>query len=217
MSICIYCESEEPTSSEHILQNALGADWERIGILCPTCNSLFGNTIDRILADDFVFFRNYLAIKGKKGEVPDLIGTLPDGTSFTRKGETADLLKKIPPDVQQIANEASHKIFSVHAQVLQTEGVRKGIEKGAVRDGFPNMFTEVRDYEATNPGIQSYTISINVATVVALCKSIINYTHICIGKKYNDIRYDCASRVHDFSYILKEFPNEAVKLQEVCL
>lgn len=174
MMICIYCGKIEANSSEHILQDHLGSDWEKEEILCDTCNTLFGSTIDNVLASEFNFFRNFLGIAGKKGKIPSWTGKNDKGASVTRDGKTGRIALDEKPNVQKITENGEIKSFHVHAQTDKSPNIIKQIEQYLEKQGLKGI-TQVKDYEATSPGTLEARLSYTTPTYIALRKSSINF------------------------------------------
>ena len=68
---CFVCETnltEENSSDEHILINALGGHIHSKKLLCKKCNSVFGTTSDEELAKEMRFFASYLDVPRQRGD-----------------------------------------------------------------------------------------------------------------------------------------------------
>ena len=75
MKQCYLCGktiTEENKSVEHIVLNSLGGRLKSAQLICRSCNSKFGNTIDANLSKQLNFFANFLDIKRENGTVPDV-------------------------------------------------------------------------------------------------------------------------------------------------
>ncbi len=71
MSKCYRCDVDitpENKTVEHIIINACGGRLKSKDLLCKNCNSIFGNTIDKALAEQTNVFSNLLAIERERGE-----------------------------------------------------------------------------------------------------------------------------------------------------
>lgn len=86
MTKCYLCDdnfTEENTSKEHILLNAIGGHLKPSDLLCKPCNSKFGETADAELAKQLTFLSSFLQIKRDKGiNQPIKGGTTKDGTKY---------------------------------------------------------------------------------------------------------------------------------------
>ena len=68
---CFICGadlSEENSSDEHILLNALGGHIHSNKLICKACNSAFGRTSDEELAKEMRFFASYLDVPRQRGK-----------------------------------------------------------------------------------------------------------------------------------------------------
>ncbi len=175
MEICIYCGKEEAASSEHILQDSLGADWERKNILCGTCNNLFGRTIDKALANEFVFFRNFLSIRGKRGDVPALHMENENGEKIKRDGTTGDITTLSKPQIAKHDTGDGTYTISVNTEVAKTDKIYEDILKGLKRKGLKIGTTSTNKYTAEPVGMMRAELVFTLPTYIALRKSLLNY------------------------------------------
>ncbi|MBB3185920.1 HNH endonuclease [Microbacter margulisiae] len=79
MAKCYKCEVEltsDNESEEHIILNACGGRLKPKNLLCKTCNSGFGDSCDKILADSTNDLSNLLLIKRHRGEPQSIKGKL---------------------------------------------------------------------------------------------------------------------------------------------
>lgn len=199
MSVCIYCGNAEATSSEHILQDSLGSDFQRKNILCPECNNLLGRTIDGNLAKEFLFFRNYLSISGKKGNVPTCQMEDVSGNKIARNGDTGAISTMEKPDVIIRKNSDGTQVISVTSQISNTEGIIKGLEKGFIKDGVEIKSISVNEYRAEPVGMLKAEISFSLPTYIALRKSLINFW--CLLRRVQDLSLIQAEakKIYDFA------------------
>lgn len=70
--ICIFCQKEKPSSTEHIVPESMGnTDYifaSEDGCVCPDCNNKFSKFEDKVLSQTFIGAeRTRLAAKTKKG------------------------------------------------------------------------------------------------------------------------------------------------------
>lgn len=199
MEICIYCGKEEATSSEHILQDALGADWERKNILCGTCNNLFGRTIDKVLANEFVFFRNFLSIRGKRGDVPALHMENENGEKIKRDGATGDIATLSKPQIAKHDTGDGTYTISVNSEVAKTEKIYEDILKGLERKGLKIVSTSINKYTAEPVGRIRAKLVFTLPTYIALRKSLLNYW-CCLRRDYEIAEIENeAKKVHAFA------------------
>ena len=104
---CYCCKielSNENSSEEHILLNAIGGKLKSKKLLCKTCNSEFGKNFDSTLSQQFLFLSSFLNIDRERGEHPILKG------ATTQNGEEIHLLSGgkpyySKPVVETITNE----------------------------------------------------------------------------------------------------------------
>ncbi len=79
MAKCYKCKAvltSANESDEHIIINACGGRLKSKELLCKTCNSSFGETCDKALADQTNDFSNLLMIKRHRGEPNSIVGKI---------------------------------------------------------------------------------------------------------------------------------------------
>ena len=214
MSVCIYCGIAEATSSEHILQDSLGANFEKKNILCQECNNLFGRTVDRVLADEFIFFKNYLSIKGKRGKIPKYEMKDVEGKIITRDGKTGAITTENPVKYNSmVTNSDGTQSITMTAEVSKTEGILKSIKKNLAKQGLSVASLTVNEYHAESSGELKAQIDISLLTYVALKKSLINFW--CFLRKDQDllqIRAE-AKKIYDFAKFCESNACSADRIQ----
>jgi hypothetical protein len=69
---CIFCNSPDPKSVEHVIPETLGNDdLVLVDKVCRACNSAFGKVENYVLSKTpIAFWRTFLGIKTKKGKLP---------------------------------------------------------------------------------------------------------------------------------------------------
>lgn len=86
MNTCYMCPvelTEENSSKEHIILNAMGGRLKPKDLLCKTCNSKIGHDADSELAKQFEFLSAYLQVKRDSGSIPIIRGgKTKDGTEI---------------------------------------------------------------------------------------------------------------------------------------
>lgn len=205
MATCIYCGVEESgISDEHILQESLGSNWKSKNILCQTCNNLFGRTIDDVLANEMIFFRNYLSIMGKDDVIPKVELKTASGEIFTRDGYTGDYVLKDRPDINRnIDDEGTLLSINAKTQVAKTDKIIKDIEKGLARKGYAAGSMSAHGYTAESIGNTPVEIRISLPSYVALRKSLINYWAMILGKNESSSLRSEANKVYKFAKFIE--------------
>lgn len=204
MGTCIYCGRVGDDSSEHVLQNSLGAHWETKSILCKECNELFGNTIDKSLAEEFAFFMNFLSIKGKRGGIPSVEMTTPEGDVVTRNGNTGSITTQGNVRVKKEKINDNSYCVSVRCDVANSGKIFDDIRKGAEKRGFKISEIITQDYDAEPMGMLHRGLSFSTSTYVALRKSVVNYW--CSQRRDQDIDNIQveAKKIYSFAKFCKE-------------
>ncbi len=195
MKKCIYCNENEANSSEHILQESLGSPWQEKGILCHTCNALFGRTIDKSVFDTFVFFINYLGICGKKKSVPPVEGITHDGKRFKRDGGNAEISFTADKTIELIENTNNYRKFSVTSSGSELKKLCETLAK--TNEGF-KVDTHFQGFVTHNIGAMHYKFSVTTATFFAMYKSCLNYAATCLPDSLS-LLYESAKFVYSFA------------------
>jgi hypothetical protein len=87
MQRCIYCpNSFDEAPKEHVIHAFLGARWKDGTLICPNCQSTFGDGIDVTLAERLQPYRLLLGIEGDHGGTGQPLKNLP-----VTSGETVDI------------------------------------------------------------------------------------------------------------------------------
>jgi hypothetical protein len=87
MQSCIYCLAEfENAPKEHVIHAFLGARWTDGKLICPACQTAFGDGIDVMLAERLQPYRLLLGVEGDRGGVGRPLKNLP-----VTGGETVDI------------------------------------------------------------------------------------------------------------------------------
>lgn len=76
---CIYCCRSEPDvapSKAHIFPDVVGGITSQRDKVCATCNHEINRQIEMPLLPSFTFFRSIWGIKGRKGDIPVVPGTV---------------------------------------------------------------------------------------------------------------------------------------------
>jgi hypothetical protein len=92
---CIFCDGElnAATKPEHILLSALGGRKTTTRVICSTCNSGFGSTIDKAVSDQMAPLRNLLKLPSGTGKPPPTLRRVQTTT------ETIDMRGDGPPEL----------------------------------------------------------------------------------------------------------------------
>jgi len=76
MPNCYVCNAvieDENVTEEHILLNSIGGRLRSTRLICKTCNSTFGSSVDSELSNQLNFFANILMIKRERGKPPPVL------------------------------------------------------------------------------------------------------------------------------------------------
>lgn len=87
---CYLCNTkltDDNSSPEHILPNALGGRLKSRTLLCKSCNSDCGDTIDAALINQLMPLANALNIERERGDVPPVRVTLASGEQMRRDAD----------------------------------------------------------------------------------------------------------------------------------
>lgn len=78
--MCLFCKSTGPFSVEHIIPESLGNDELLLkNEVCASCNNYFSKIEGYVLQKTpFAFWRTYLRIRSKKGQLPSVNFSQPD-------------------------------------------------------------------------------------------------------------------------------------------
>ena len=80
MKKCVFCENEfETLSCEHIIPNAICGHLKSNELLCVSCNSTLGNSIDKFLNGKFDMIINMFGLAREKGNPPPASAELLSG------------------------------------------------------------------------------------------------------------------------------------------
>ncbi len=109
---CYSCEIEltpENKSEEHIIPQAIGGVLRSKNLLCRTCNSKFGETIDSALSKALESFTALLAVRReRKAELPELKNLKAgNGKMYHLKDGRIPVPAKEPPSLEVNGNLAS--------------------------------------------------------------------------------------------------------------
>lgn len=84
---CSTALTDDTSSLEHVLRNALGGRLESRALLCKPCNSGCGDTIDAALCNQLMPLANALNIERERGDVPPVRITLESGEVMRRDAD----------------------------------------------------------------------------------------------------------------------------------
>lgn len=101
---CYLCGNkitDDNKTVEHIILNSLGGKLKSSKLICKSCNSNFGNSIDSTLAKQLEFFANYLDIKREHGDVQD-IEMIKESTGEKYKVTSKGVPIPSKPNVEEI-------------------------------------------------------------------------------------------------------------------
>ncbi|MAZ25855.1 MAG: hypothetical protein CL868_02100 [Cytophagaceae bacterium] len=148
--ICYCCEeqiTEETSSIEHILPNAIGGKLKSKELLCKDCNSNFGVSFDSELTKQLLFLSSFLNVKRDRGNHPKVKGgktesgididflsggkpyyAKPSVKTTTKNNEVVlDIMARDKKELKQILKGLSRK----HPQIDIEEILSKSIEEKA--------------------------------------------------------------------------------------
>ena len=167
---CIYCGKELDGSSEHVLQECLGARWQNEFIMCSECNNLFGNTIDCNLKNVFDIFLNWSGVKSKKGKYTDCIWQSNTNIPVRQSGKNGQFIfysfKKQP---------LSHdECIRINCETSDPSKVSNIIKNLSNQPDIKKI--EIKNFQTTMESLNGYhkNIDIGVDCYIALRKSMIN-------------------------------------------
>lgn len=81
MPRCIFCDAElsSDTKPEHILLDAFGGRKTTRKVICSVCNSVFGRTIDDVLAKQTLHIRNMFQLRSGSGDEAPMLRRVEAG------------------------------------------------------------------------------------------------------------------------------------------
>ena len=128
---CYLCGNkitDDNKTVEHIILNALGGKLKSSQLICRSCNSMFGNTMDSNLAKQLEFFANYLDIKREHGLVQD-IEMVKESTGEKYKVTSKGVPIPSKLIVQEISNGDNTEIKVQARSKKKLEGILRGLKK----------------------------------------------------------------------------------------
>jgi len=137
MTHCFKCGvelSEQNTSVEHIIPNALGGRLKSKTLLCKNCNSEFGKTLDANLTGDFSGIATLLNIKLERGEVDSVEAIAADGTPLLISPTGKPSIKN-PVFSENQTQDAKHIHFSARSEKEMAAFIKSIVAKYPKVDG----------------------------------------------------------------------------------
>lgn len=203
MSKCLYCDNDLDNSCEHVLQESLGGSWESTNILCKECNSLFGETIDKKIAEDFRLFRSFLNVLGKRNDVPDCPLETGDGKNVIRKHETGFLKNLVKPEVKKSEDKNGKIVHSFCGPPGQALVFLKGVIDKAKKRGERIGEIRLEEYIATPAPPCRNERALNPETWIAALKAIINFCALANDAAKEKAK-PTAEKIREFAYGCRE-------------
>lgn len=192
---CYKCEiqlTKENYSIEHVILNACGGRLKSNHLLCKKCNSNFGDSFDKELAETIAPLANLLRIKRDRGTPPKINGldTL-NNTEYTLEYDGAINHKK--PTIQKVdfdnpdISKRKIKIQAPNQKMLKQ--VLKGLKR-TYPDLDINKASEEFNY-TEEPFDKELEIKMSIGgteTFKSITKTAINY-YILKGGERNEIKH----------------------------
>ena len=197
---CIYCGKELDGSSEHVLQESLGAKWHNEYILCAECNNLFGNTVDYRLKNDFDIFLNWLGIKSKKGKYTDITWLTKANTSVVQSGKNGHFI--FPLEKKQL--HCQNGCLRLTLKTSNLRDITNTISKLSKQPSFNKV--EIKNIHTTYESLDGSfkNIDISVDSSIALRKSLTNMWLCTTDKIFLDKSIDAKQYSIEMELITKE-------------
>lgn len=213
MDKCIYCGKLLDNSSEHILQECLGAKWESKSILCKECNKLFGDSIDRMLGEPFVFFRCYLGVRGKRNRIPDLKGIVNGyGVEFIKDGSTGELVKKGQKYVRMENREDGSKVAHIEGDIGNVVRIAEEMMGNLAKKGFTTSDSRYSGYRAEPAGALKTRLVFSLPVFIAIMKSLVNYCRMVLTEGDMERILPLAGKIHAFAQFCQNEHDEATRV-----
>ena len=141
---CYICKEkldEINKSKEHIIPNSIGGKLKSNNLLCKTCNSQFGDSLDNILTKQFKVICNFLNIKRNRGKNQDIVAFNEEGAEFDYPADPNQSGRLRKPHIS-VKKEDDGKIkFSVFIQ--NKEQIYSIIKK--IENDYPNHKIENKE------------------------------------------------------------------------
>ena len=151
MSIkCYCCEkpiTDDNSSVEHILPNAIGGKLKSKKLLCKECNSHFGKSYDSELTKQLLFLSSFLNVKRDRGTHPIVKGKTESGIdvnllsggkpyyakpkveTITNENEIVlNIVARNKKELKQILNGLSRKYPKIDVEKILSKSIGKSIE-----------------------------------------------------------------------------------------
>lgn len=206
MRTCLFCGKCLDNSSEHILQECLGAKWEAKSILCKSCNKVFGDTIDRDLAEVFNFFCNFLRIRGKRGRIPRLEGLVSQaGEEFVRTGDTGEFVSKNQNKVTvEECEDGSGVVLHIEGEYGYVAHMAEEQRKSFEKKGYTVLAPKNPEYRTEAIGPLGLPVPLSLPVYIALQKSLLNYCRLVLPEEEQARVAPLAHAIHDFAHFCKK-------------
>ncbi|WP_040508797.1 HNH endonuclease [Leptospira wolffii] len=146
---CIYCESAEANSKEHIIQSALGSNLKSSIILCASCNNYFSTKesgyVDQSIVNAFSAFRNFFSIWGDRNTPPPILKNI--GTKSGKKYDIAPgLVPFIPGSIRSEKNN-NDGTFEINISSQNEEKAREQLSHLNNQYGSKNLIYKYMQLE----------------------------------------------------------------------
>lgn len=187
-SKCALCScdlTEESSSSEHVIPNAIGGRLQVPGFVCHGCNNRTGSEWDSALAKQLNVLCVLLGIARERGDVPDEL--IRQASGKERLLQADGLMKIRHPVVSHIDEDQNSDIISVNVQARSLEEVSritKELEASYAKKGGRLESVSIEDnyvYDL-DPTIFQMSVGGGGASL-SIVKTALAYAHHCgIGR-----------------------------------
>lgn len=205
---CFMCGdelTEENSSDEHILLNALGGHIHSKKLICKNCNSALGSTSDDELAKELNFFASFLDVPRQRGK-NQIIKTLDEKYDLMPGG--VPVLRQ--PIVKKTKNENGFRFEAQVKDESDLEWILKGIAKKHpgidVRKAFQSkQVKNERMNQITIPAFFSAH-----AIFPSIIKSAVEYYLLCGGNMcyVQHLMQAIKGEENSFDYCMYCYPRE---------
>ena len=121
--ICYMCP-KPAESREHVIPSALGGRWKTAGLLCTSCNSKFGDTIDAAICRELGTPMNMLGLSRDRGTVPRQAVRVPSGDEYLRDADGNLSLRQA-----LVREQRDGKLVSVNVQASTVRQARDALRR----------------------------------------------------------------------------------------
>ena len=152
MQPCYNCDTiltDINRSDEHILPNSCGGVLTSVDLICRDCNNYFGQSIDKVFAEQIEVFMNQLVIKKDRGKIQSVIAQDTIGREYIIDKNHAPKLTK--PDYKITENGLQLKINVEYSNEKQKKQVLAGIERKYKNIGKLKVESETKYIPKSDP------------------------------------------------------------------